>query len=120
MSKRDAAQRRHHELIVVDGEVGLLEARRHLELRRRDLVVARHDRYAKLVQLLLDFSDARLNALGNAAEVMILELLSTRRRRADERPTGHDEIRTQREVRAVDQEILLLRSERRVDAMDAL
>ena len=57
--------------------------RRHLELARRDFVVPRDDRHAELVQLVLDLGDARLDALGNAAEVVILELLAARRRRAD-------------------------------------
>ena len=83
VAQRDAAQRRHHELVVVDRDVRLLEARRHLELAGRDFVVARHDRHAEPIELVLDFGDARLNALGNAAEVVVLELLSARRRRAD-------------------------------------
>ena len=120
VAQRDAAQRRHHELVVVRRDVRLLEARRHLELTRRDFVVSRHDRHAQAIELVLDFGDARLNALGNAAEVVILELLSARRRRADERPAGHHEIGPHREVRAVDEEILLLGAERGVDAIHAL
>ena len=91
------AQRRHHELVVVDGDVGLLEDRRHLELARRDFVVPRHDRHAELVELVLHFGDARLDALRDAAEVVVLELLAPRRRRADERAAGHHEVGAQRE-----------------------
>ena len=54
--------------------------------------MARDDRHPELVQLVLDLGDARLNALRNAAEVVILELLPTRRRGADERTTGHNEV----------------------------
>ena len=57
---------------------------------------------------------------GNAAEVVVLELLAARRRRADERAAGHHEVGAQREVRAVDEEVLLLGAERREDAMHAL
>jgi hypothetical protein len=64
VAERDLAQRRHHELVVVGGEVGLGEARRHLELARRHLVVPRDDRHAELVELVLDLGDARLDALG--------------------------------------------------------
>ncbi len=120
VAQRDASQRRHHELVVIDGDVRLLEHRRHLELARRDFVVPRDDRHAELVQLVLDFGDARLNALGDAAEVVILELLSARRRRADQRAAGHHEVGAQREVRAVDEEIFLLGAERRVHALHAL
>src|SRR5512132_184035 len=98
MTQRDAAQRRHYELVVIDGDVGLLEARRHLELTRRDFVVSRDDRDTQSVELVLDLSDARLNALRDSAEVMILELLATRRRSADERPPGHHEVWSQRKV----------------------
>ena len=117
--QRDLSERRHHELIVVDGDVGVLEVRRHLELAGRDLVMPRDDRHAELVQLVLDLGDAGLNALRNAAEVVILELLAARRRRADERASAHHEIGAEREVGAVDEEVFLLRSERGVDANDA-
>ena len=117
---RDFAERRHHELVVVDGDVGVLEVRRHLELARRDLVVSGDDRNAELVQLRLDFGDAGLHALGNATEVMVFELLAARRRGAQERATAHHQVGAKREVVAVDEEVFLLRSERRVDADDAV
>jgi hypothetical protein len=75
----------HDELVVVDGDVGLFEERRHLELARRDFVVARDDRHAELVELVLDFADAGLHALRDATEVVVFELLAARRRGADER-----------------------------------
>ena len=77
MTQRHAAQRRHHELVVVDADIGLLEARRHLELARRDFIVTRDDRHTELVQLVLHLGDAGLDALRDAAEVVILELLAT-------------------------------------------
>ena len=113
-------QHRHRHLVVVDGDVRLLEHRRHLELRRRDFVVPRHDRHAELVQLVLRLGDARLDALRDAAEVVVLELLAARRRRADERAARHHEVGAQREVAAVDEEVFLLGSERGVDALHAL
>ena len=109
VTQRDPSQRRHHELVVVDRDVRLLEVRRHLELARRDFVVPRDDRHAELVELVLDFGDARLNPLRDAAEVVILELLAARRRCAHERAAAHDEVGAQREVVAVDEEVLLLR-----------
>jgi hypothetical protein len=74
----------------------------------------------ELVQLVLDLGDARLHALGDAAEVVVLELLPARRRRADERAAAHDEVGPQRVERAVDEEVLLLRAHRREDALHAL
>src|SRR5262245_24762145 len=106
MTKRDAAQRGHDHLIVVDGDVRLLEARRHLELTRRDFVVPRHDRNAESIELVFDVGDAGLNPLGNSTEVVVLELLPARRWRADERTSRHHEVRPKREMRALDEEIL--------------
>ena len=51
---------------------------------------------------------------------MILELLAARRRGADESATAHHQIWTQPEVRAIDQEILLLRSQGSEDALYSL
>jgi hypothetical protein len=118
VTQRDLSQGRHHELVVVDRDVRLLEVRRHLELAGRDLVMTRDDRHAELVELRLDFGDARLNPLRDPAKVVILELLPARRWRAHERAAAHDEVGAKREVVAVDQEVFLLGSERRVDADD--
>ncbi len=120
MAQCNAAQRRHHQLVVIDGDVGLLVARRHLELARRHFVVSRDDRHAELVELVLDFGDARLDALGYTAEVVILELLSARRRRAEKGAPSHHEVGAHCEVRAIDEEVLLFRTERRRYAGDAL
>ena len=87
---------------MVDGDVRLLVAWRHLELARRDLVMPRHDRHAELVQLVLDLGDALLDALGNAAEVMVLELLAARRRCADESASRHNEVRSQCKMTSID------------------
>ena len=105
---------------MIDGDVRLLEQRRHLELARRDFVVPRDDRHAELVQLRLYFRDARLDPLRDAAEVVILQLLSTRWRRTHEGTAGHHEVGTLREVTPVDQEILLLGAERGVDTLHSL
>src|SRR6185437_5529101 len=118
--QRDLAQGGHDELVVVHRDVGLLEHRRHLELARRHLVVSRDDGDAELVQLVFHFGDAGLNAFGDAAKVVIFELLPARWRCADQRAAAHDEIRTQREVAAIDQEVFLLGAQRGVHAVDAL
>ena len=76
MTQRHAAQGRHHELVVVDGDIGLLEARGHLELARRDFVVTRDDRDAELVELVLHLGDAGLDPFRDTTEVVVLELLS--------------------------------------------
>src|SRR3954464_5988257 len=70
VSQSNAAQSCHHQHVVVDGEIGFLEVRRHLELAGRDFVVPGRDRNAQLVELEFDFCDASLNALGDSTEVV--------------------------------------------------
>ena len=74
---------RHH--LMIGGDVGALEDRRDLVLARRDLVVARLDRHADLVELGFGFGHAREHALGDRAEVLIFQLLTLRRPRAEQR-----------------------------------
>ena len=72
MLLRDVAQRVHDEHVVVRGEVQLLELRRELELRGRDLVVARLRRDAELPELTLDVVHEREDAVGDRPEVVVL------------------------------------------------
>ena len=116
----DFLKDRHHKLIVIDGDIGFFEHGRHLELTGRDFVVPRNNRNAEFVEFVLHLSDASENALRNAAEVVIFELLPARRWRSNQRATGHDEIWTEREMLTINQEILLLGAERRNDAKGAL
>ena len=108
----DVAQRVHHEHVVVRGEVQLLELRRELELRWRDLVVARLRRYAELPELPLDVVHEREDAVGDRAEVVVLELLALCGRRAEERAAREDEVGALLPVLLVHEEVFLLRAER--------
>ena len=63
---------------------------------------------AQLVELVLHFGDAGLRALGDATEVVVLELLAAGRRRTDERAVRHHQVGTHGEMLPVNQEILLL------------
>ena len=114
------AEDRHDELVVVGGDVRLFEDGGHLELAGRDFVVARDDGHAQAIELVLHLGDAGLHALGDAAEVVVFELLAARRRRADDGAAAHHEIGAQGEVPAVDQEVFLLGAHGRVDAHGAL
>src|SRR5688500_9721260 len=120
VTERDTSESRHHQHVVVDGEIGLLEVRRHLKLARRDFVMSGRYRNSELVKLKLDLRDARLDTLGNAAKVVVLELLAARWRCADERASAHHEVRAQAEVCAVDQEVFLLGAEGGENPLDAL
>ena len=82
------AHRRHHEHVVVGADRGGLVDRRHLELGRRDLVVARLGRDAQAPQLAVQIHHERQDALADRAEVLVLELLALGRRRPEQGPAG--------------------------------
>ena len=99
----------HRQLLVVRADVRVLEDRRDLVLRRRDLVVAGLDRHAELGQLLLGLEHAREHALGDRAEVVVVELVALGRLGAEQRAARVDEVGALEVVLLVDQEVLLLR-----------
>ncbi len=112
VARRHARERHHEQLLVVGGEVARLEDRRDLVLARCDLVVARLDRHAEPVELGLDGHHVAEHALGDRAEVVVLELLPARRLRAEERPPGEHEVRALPVVRLVHEEVFLLAANR--------
>ena len=120
MTHRDVLEHRHHELVVIRCDVGLLEDRRHLELAGRDLVVPRDNWHAELVQLEFELRNASLHALRDATKVVVLKLLPARRRRTHERAATHHEVGAHRVVRAINNEVFLLGAHRGVDAVHAL
>ena len=96
-------------------DVRSFEHRRNLELTRRDLVVARFRRDAELEELALRVEHEREDALGNRAEVVVVEFLSLRCLRSEERARRVEQIGTREEETAVDQEVLLLGTGERHD-----
>ena len=84
----DLLQGDHQQLLVVGGDVGALEHRRDLELAGRDLVVAGLGRDAELEQLALGLEHERQHALGDGAEVVVVELLALRRLGAEQGAAG--------------------------------
>jgi hypothetical protein len=119
VAARDVLQDLHRQLLVVRADVRVLEDRRELVLVRRDLVVARLDRHAELLQLALGLEHVGEDALGDRAEVVVVELVALRRLGPEERAAGVDEVRALVEVLLVDEEVLLLGADRRVDALGA-
>ena len=103
-----ALERHHHQLLMVGGEVGALEHRRDLELAGRDLVVPGLDRDAELEQLALGVQHEGEHALGDGAEVVVLELLALGRLGAEQRAAGVEQVGPGEEEVPVDQEVLLL------------
>ena len=110
-----AAQDLHDEHVVVHGEVELLEDRRKLELRGRDLVVARLRGDAELPELRLHLGHELQDARTNRAVVMVVQLLVLRGRRAEHRTAGLEEVGALQVEAAVDEEVFLLRAERHGD-----
>ena len=108
----------HGELVVVSGDVGGGEDGRELMLRGRDLVVLRLGEHTELPQLLVQIVHERGNARLDGAEVMILQLLPLGRLRAEQGPAGIDEVLALAVKRLVDEEVLLLRADRRADGLD--
>ena len=115
--RRRPPHRLHRHHLVIGGHVRVLEDRRDFVLTGRHLVVTRLHRHADLVQFALHLRHERHHALGNRAEILIFELLTFGRPRAEERSSGVDEIGPGQIEIAVDQEILLLGPARGHDAL---
>ncbi len=108
----DVLHHLHRQLLVVGADVGVLEDRRELVLVGRDLVVACLDRHAQLRQLQLGLQHAREDALGDRAEVVVVELVALGRLGAEQRTPGGQQVGALEVVLLVDQEVLLLGADR--------
>ena len=86
----------HDHLLMIGGHVGIFVHRGQFVLGRRDFVVPRLDRHAQLEQLALGFEHAGQHALGNRAEVVVLEFLPLGRLGAVQRAAGGDQVGTRR------------------------
>ena len=115
VARREPAHRAHDDHVVVRPDGRRLEHRGHLELAGRDLVVARPGRDPEPPQLAVEIHHEREDSLPDRAEVLILELLALRRRGSEQGPPGQDEVRALLREPAIDEEVLLLGPDRRVD-----
>ena len=88
----DFIQHGHHELVVVDGEVGRFEHRGDLVLARSHFVMVRADRNAELVEFALGLRDAAHDAAGHDAVVLVFKFLPLGRFRAEQRTPGGEQI----------------------------
>ena len=100
----------HHQLLMIMGQVGLLEQRGDLELTGRDLVVPGLGQDALLEQLAVDLDHEGQHPLRDGAEVVIIELLALGRLGAEQGPAGAHQVRAGVVEVLVDQEVLLLRT----------
>ena len=111
VARRHTLHRFHGELVLVDRDVAGAVDGRALVLRRRDLIVLRRGGDAHFPQLLIQVGHELAHALADDAEILILQFLSLGRGRAEERPSGVDEVTALEVALAVDDEILLLRAD---------
>ena len=88
--------------------LAVFEDRGDFVLARRHFVVPRLDRNAELEQLALGFEHEGQHALGNGAEVMILEFLALGRLGAEQGAAGGEQVGPGEVEVAVDQEVFLL------------
>ena len=107
----------HHDHVVVRADRRRLVDRRHLELTRGDLVVARLGRDAEPPELAVEIHHEREDPLADRAEVLVLQLLALGRGGPEQGPTGEQEVGTVLGKPAVHQEVLLLGSDVREDAL---
>ena len=126
MRKRQAvlrgepAHRLHDDHVVVRADRRRLEHRGHLELGRGDLVVAGLGRDAQPPQLAIEIHHERQDPLADRAEVLVLELLALGRRGPEQGPSGEQQVGPLLGQPAVDEEVLLLRTDRREHALGSI
>ena len=114
---RDLLHDLHGKLILVVGGVCVGVDGGHLMLRGRDLVVLRLGQDAELPQLLVQILHIRRDTRTDGAEIMVVQLLTLGRLRAEERPAAQAQILALQIELLVDQEIFLLRADLRVDLL---
>ena len=103
----------HRQLVLVAGGVDVGIDRGHLVLRRGDLVVLRLGQHAELPQLLVEVAHKGRDARADRAVIVVVQLLSLRRLRAEERPAAQPQVLALEVHLLVDQEIFLLRADLR-------
>ncbi len=106
-------QQQHRGLLMIRGQIGVFEQRSELVLRRSHFVVASFCGHAQLEHLLLGIQHEVEHAVGDHAEVVILEFLPFGRLGAVQRAAASHQVRTGKIEIAVDQEVLLLGAARR-------
>ena len=102
----------HRELVVVHGDAARLKHGRELVLGGRDLVVLRFGGDAEPPELLVQIAHKLRDAQLDRAVIVVVELLSLRRLRAEKGVTRVNEVLALFITVAVDEEILLFESDR--------
>ena len=115
-----ALHRLHRDLVVIRSEVAVGIDRRKLMLRGSSLVVLRLGEHTELPQLLIEVVHERLHAGLDAAEIMVVQLLTLRGLGAKQRAAGVDQILTLIEDFFVHQEVFLLGTHGGDNALDVV
>ena len=108
---RHAFHRLHGELVLIHRDIAGAVNRRALMLRGSDLVVLRCGGDAHLPQLRIQIRHELTDAFADDAEVLILQLLSLGRGRAEERPSGIDQVAALEVALPVHYEVFLFRAD---------
>ena len=95
----------HGELVVIGGNVRGGENGSHLVLAGRNLIMFRLRSNTEFPQLLIQIVHERLDTRTDGAEIMILQLLSLRSRRTEQRPAAQNQIQALRIILLVDEEV---------------
>ncbi len=117
---RGVLQDLHRDHLMVGAHVRVLEDGGHLVLVGGHLVVACLDRHAQLGELHLGIEHAREDALGDRPEVVVVELVALGGLCAEQRSPCGEQVGTLEVVLLVDQEVLLLASDRREHALSVI
>jgi hypothetical protein len=88
--RREPPHHAHDDHVVVGADGRRLVHRRHLELARRDLVMASLCRDPEAPQLPVEIHHEREDPLADRSEILVLELLALGRRSAEERSAGKE------------------------------
>ena len=107
----------HRQLVLVAGGVDVGIDRGHLVLRGGDLVVLRLGQHAELPQLLVEVAHKGRDARADRAIIVVVQLLSLRRLRAEERPATEPQVLALQIHLLIYKEIFLLRADLRRDLL---
>ena len=118
--RRDRAHELHREQVVVDGNVRDREHGSQLVLTRGNLVVLGLGRHAQLPELFVELLHEVVHRRADGTEVVLLHLLALARRRAEERAPCEYQVLTLLVVLLLDEEVLLLGTDRGGDTRHIL
>ena len=116
MAQSNTFHELHHQLVMVRCYVGSCEDRCQLVLCRSNLVMLGFSKYAQFPQLLVQILHEGKNSLFDNAEVVVVQLLPTRRFRTEKGTAGVNQVFTFFPHFFIYEEIFLFRANSTVDA----